>query len=359
MTDPAAAPPLPSFRCASCGDATTYAPGTECLRCASCGAESPLASGTEPVVEEDLTGALEALAGAEEQEDRIVFGCGSCGAETTLPAGVTAGACPFCGSAVVAGSRSVRSIRPRALLPFRIGRDDALARFRAWIRSLWLAPGDLRRWSERADTLVGVYVPHWTFDAATRTSYVGQRGDHYVITVGSGKRRRTEVRTRWRPAWGNVELSFDDLLVPAGGSLDAGLTEEIAPWDLAAVVPYADGYLSGFRAESYRIGLKDAFARAEAIMRGRIESAVRRDIGGDRQQIWRMETRKERLSFKHLLLPVWTCSYRYRDRLFPILVNARTGEVQGKRPWSAWKIALLVLAIAAVVSVVALVQASR
>jgi DNA-directed RNA polymerase subunit RPC12/RpoP len=359
MADPtAAAPPLPTFRCASCGDAAAYAPGTDRLRCGSCGSEVPIEAGKEAVVEEDLTGTLDALAGAQDQVDRVVSSCSACGAETTLPEGVTAGRCAFCGTAIVAGSRSVRTIRPKALLPFRITRDDAVERFRAWIRSRWLAPGDLRRWANQADTLVGVYLPHWTFDAATVTSYVGQRGNDYTVTVGSGKRRRTEVRTRWSPAWGQVPLDFNDLLVPAGGSLPAGLAEELEPWDLAAVVPYADGYLSGFRAESYRVGLKEAFVRAEETMRDRIRAAVCRDIGGDRQQIWRMETRKEGLTFKHLLLPVWTCSYRYRQRVFPFLVNARTGEVQGKRPWSVWKVALVVLAALAA-AIVVLLQASR
>ena len=229
----------------------------------------------------------------------------------------------------------------------------------SWIRSRWFAPGDLRRWANQTDTLIGVYLPHWTFDAATVTSYVGQRGDDYRVTVGSGKKRRTEVRTRWSPAWGTVSVDFDDLLVPAGGSLPRGLAEGLEPWDLQALVPYADAYLSGFRAESYRTGLEEAFSRAEETMRARIRAAVCRDIGGDRQQIWRMETRKERLTFKHLLLPVWTCSYRYRHRVFPIVVNARTGEVQGKRPWSAWKIALAVALPALILGIVLLIQASK
>ena len=357
MTDTSApAPPLPTFRCPSCGDVATYAPGTERLRCGSCGGEAPVEAGKEALVEEDLTRTLEAMAATEDKVDRIVSTCRSCGAETTLPEGVTAGACAFCGTAIVAGSRSVRTIRPKGLLPFQVTRADAVARFRAWIRSRWFAPGDLRRWANQSDALVGIYLPHWTFDAGTVTSYVGQRGDNYVVTVGSGKRRRTEVRTRWRPAWGTVSLHFDDLLVPAGGSLPAGLAEKLEPWDLAAVVPYADGYLSGFRAESYRVDLKEAYGRAEEEMRARIRAAVCADIGGDRQQISRMETRKEKLTFKHLLLPVWTCSYRYRHRVFPILVNARTGEVQGQRPWSAWKIALAVLLPALLLALVLLIQ---
>ena len=46
---------------------------------------------------------------------------------------------------------------------------------------------------------------------------------------------------------------------------------------------------------------------------------------------------------------MWICSYRYRDRIYRFLVNARTGEVQGQRPWSWIKITLAVVAVAAVV----------
>ena len=51
------------------------------------------------------------------------------------------------------------------------------------------------------------------------------------------------------------------------------------------------------------------------------------------------------VTFKHILLPVWISAYRYHQRVFRFLVNARTGEVQGERPWSAIKIAMLVIAI--------------
>jgi hypothetical protein len=37
------------------------------------------------------------------------------------------------------------------------------------------------------------------------------------------------------------------------------------------------------------------------------------------------------------------------QRAYRVLVNARTGEVQGERPWSWVKIALLALLIAAII----------
>jgi hypothetical protein len=45
--------------------------------------------------------------------------------------------------------------------------------------------------------------------------------------------------------------------------------------------------------------------------------------------------------------------------LFQILVNGRTGEIQGERPYSFWKIALLVVSILIVVLIAVLVFGNR
>jgi len=38
------------------------------------------------------------------------------------------------------------------------------------------------------------------------------------------------------------------------------------------------------------------------------------------------------VTFLHLLLPVWIGAYRFQAKVYQVLVNARTGEVQGERP---------------------------
>ena len=110
------------------------------------------------------------------------------------------------------------------------------------------------------------------------------------------------------------------------------------------LVSYRDEYLSGFIAERYQIGVKRGWGRARERMEAVIRSDVKRDIGGDRQQIHSLNTRHSDITFKHVLLPMWICSYRYRDKVYRFLVNARTGEVQGERPWSWVKISLAVIA---------------
>src|SRR5262249_54922111 len=74
------------------------------------------------------------------------------------------------------------------------------------------------------------------------------------------------------------------------------------------------------------------------------------DIGGNHQQLTSVETQHVGVTFKHVLLPVWMTSYRYRDRTYRVVINGRTGEVMGDRPYSVWKIFFLVVILLALLA---------
>jgi hypothetical protein len=231
---------------------------------------------------------------------------------------------------------------------------------------LWFAPSELKRRAERAQ-IAGVYIPCWTYDCGTTSDYTGQRGDDYWDTQtytsfenGRSVTRTRQVRkTRWWPASGRVADDFDDVLVLASRSLPSGYAEALEPWDLKDLVPYRDEYLSGFVAESYQIALPEGFEIAKGIMADAIRATIARDIGGDHQRIHSVDTRYFNVTFKHALLPVWISAYRFHDRTFRFLVNARTGEVQGERPYSWVKITLAVLAALAVIAIIMLIMSQR
>jgi hypothetical protein len=111
---------------------------------------------------------------------------------------------------------------------------------------------------------------------------------------------------------------------------------------------FNEKYLSGFITESYQIDLKTGFEKAKVRMDGVIRDSIRRDIGGDEQQILTLNNDYNEIKFKHILLPVWLSAYRYNDKVYRFMINARTGEVQGERPYSTIKILLLVAGIIAV-----------
>ena len=201
-------------------------------------------------------------------------------------------------------------------------------------------------------TLSGMYVPHWTYDASVTTEYTGQRGVHYYVPVSTGKGTVMVRRTWWTPVGGVVENAFDDILVLASHSLPRTYMEKLEPWGLSDLVPFQNEYMSGFRAESYQIGLEQGFSEARGQMAEPIRRTIRYHIGGDEQIIQSMHPEFNDITFKHILLPVWISAYRYRNKPFRFLINARTGEVQGERPWSWIKIASAVAGAAAVLAAV-------
>jgi hypothetical protein len=135
------------------------------------------------------------------------------------------------------------------------------------------------------------------------------------------------------------------VLIPATRAVNEKRLDALEPWDLEALCPYEPAYLAGFKAQRYQVELADGFEKAKQVMGAQIQEDVRRDIGGDEQQIQRLQTEYSAETFRHLLLPVWIGAYQFQGKVYQVLVNARTGEVQGERPYSALKIAILSVAI--------------
>ena len=348
------------FPCVQCGAKLLFAPGTNALKCPYCGADNVIALSAEAVEELDYRAALDQVAGAADHQDRVTIRCPSCAAETTLDPHISADRCAFCGSPVVTEGTAHRIIKPKALLPFFVTQDQADRQFHQWLKGLWFAPSRLKRLGRKEASLSGIYVPYWTYDCDTTSDYTGQRGEHYWVTEtytthinGKSVTQTRQVRhTRWYSASGTVGNRFDDILILAARSLPQKCTEKLDPWDLENLVPYTDEYLSGFRAETYQVELAEGFEAAREIMDSHIRASIRRDIGGDEQRIHSVRTHYGAITFKHILLPIWISAYRYKERVFRFLVNGRTGEVQGERPWSFLKITLAVLAALALIAAI-------
>ncbi len=347
------------YRCRGCGAPVQYQPGTEAFRCPYCGAEQAFQAAAGALEEQPYTDALAEALAKEPTEERLTVKCGSCGAEFTFPDNVVGDRCSFCGSPIVATGVSTRTVRARAVLPFKIGAEQAARAFRTWVGGLWFAPSALKR-DARGDKIDGVYLPYWTFDAKTASTYTGQRGTDYTetetyTTTEGGRavtRTREVTKTRWSMVSGQVARDFDDVLVVATRSLPEDKLDQLEPWHLADLAPASDEYLAGYRTLSYSVPMAPALETARQKMKRRIERDVESDIGGDHQRIQSLATQERDVTFKHVLLPLWLSCYRFGNRTFRFMVNARTGEVEGDRPWSWIKITLTVLAAILVVALI-------
>ncbi|WP_210527115.1 zinc ribbon domain-containing protein [Rubellimicrobium arenae] len=335
------------FPCDNCGAQLVFAPGQTVLTCPYCGhvQDIPAGGAEEQGValrEIDYSDTVARMERGAVYEETRVLKCPNCGAETEFPEGTQATVCPFCATPLITGTGVHRHIKPAALIPFQLSEDQARRAMTDWLGSLWFAPNGLQDYARKGRKMDGIYVPYWTFDADTTTTYQGQRGDDYYVTKTRTVNGRTETyqerRTRWRSVSGTVARFFNDVLVLASTSLPREHTDALEPWDLSALAPYRPDYLSGFAAEGYQVGLEDGFALAREKMDRVIEQDIRRDIGGDHQRITAKHPVLSDVTFKHVLLPVWMAAYKFQDRSFRFVVNAQTGKVQGERPWSKWKI---------------------
>ena len=345
------------FPCGQCGAELRFAPGQTVLKCPYCGFVQQIAAtaGTSRATtfaEHDLARGLASdLPDTASDEVRSTH-CPNCGAVVEFQGASHATECPFCGTPLVVDTGSRRRIKPQALIPFQLDEPAARKALISWLGSLWFAPNRLLEFTRAGRAMSGIYVPYWTFDADTQSRYSGAKGVHYyetrTVTVnvnGRSERRQEQVqKTRWYPASGTVARRFDDVLVIASTSLPTRLGDGLEPWDMAALQAYSPDYLAGFQAEGYTVALADGQKVGHGKMDVVIYQDVCRDIGGDVQRVDTVDTDYSRETFKHVLLPVWMAAYKYSGKSYRFLVNGLTGEVQGERPWSVWKITFAVLA---------------
>ncbi len=348
--------------CEQCGAQLRFAPGQTRLVCDHCGhvqdipAEAPRRR-AKALQELDLARGLRDDLSSGDMVEVRTTSCPNCGAQVEITGATHATECPFCATPVVLDTGTQRHIKPQALVPFALTEAEARKAMIGWMGSLWFAPGTLLEYARKGRAMNGVYVPYWTFDADTASRYTGERGEYYYETRtvqvrvnGRMQSRQEQVRhTRWYSTSGRVARQFDDLLVMASRSLPERLGNELTPWELGALVPYSPEFLAGFQSEGYTVDLSAGHGEARDRMAAVILQDVRRDIGGDEQRVHDINTDWSDETFKHILLPIWMAAYKYNGKSYRFLVNGQTGEVQGERPWSAWKIALAVIVVAAIV----------
>ncbi|MGI5158423.1 hypothetical protein [Microbispora sp. CA-102843] len=361
MSDPnAVGAAVHSYPCHACGATLEYAPGTSAMRCPYCHHEEQIVSEARLVHEHAFAELTRLPVRSGTAGGVNAFVCPGCGARTESD--TLSERCQFCTTPLIADVEATERVVPEALLPFGLDGDGARQALRTWTSSRWFAPSSLKKVTA-AETLKGTYLPYWTYDARTVSDYSGQRGDYYYVTesytVTENGQSRTETRqvrkTRWSRARGTVSRVFDDVLVAATTRLGSPQLAKLTPWPLEQALPYQAEYLAGFQTMRYDIEPEDGLDLAKQEMAKVIEDDCRHDIGGDEQRVQSVSTQYSDLTYKLVLLPVWFLSYLHAGRSWQVMLNARTGEITGERPYSAGKIAAAVLAALLVVAAIALI----
>ena len=232
------------YSCVACGGEAVWNPTKQKLICAFCGTEAPMPAATETmpgmqssdVVEHDLVAALRNVQGEARGWARTkrMIKCNSCQAISVFDPAKQAKSCEFCGtSAIVDYDETDDVIRPEGVLPFQVAEPKAREIIRAWYGKLWWAPNALKN-KAMTDTVKGVYLPYWTFDALVDARWTAEAGYHYYETESyydNGEQKTRQVqRTRWEYASGSLNHFFDDTLVCGSKGVHPTLLRAIEPF---------------------------------------------------------------------------------------------------------------------------------
>jgi len=345
------------FPCKSCGANLIFCADEDALKCSYCGAINQINPPPIPIRELDLNSALEKLAHQswDERATSREFKCPSCAAKFDVDIHKRSTRCPYCNTPIITNADIFMPLAPKSILPFDINHKEAKEIFKKWVGNLWFAPNSLKDIYD-SDTMLGIYLPYWTYDSNTHTRYFGRRGivyhDRVVRRVYiDGREELIEdivERIEWTPVQGEVYDSFDDVLVGASKTIPRQIADSLDPWDLENLEPFDERFLSGFESEIYQIALDEGFEYAKGYMRHQITEHVRADIGGDRQMIEDMRVYHNKSTFKYILLPIWTASFKHGNKEYRFAINARSGKIIGERPYSPFKIILAVLVVVAI-----------
>lgn len=333
------------YLCPACGAQAVWTPAKKALVCPFCSTVSPaeLQGDGSLVGENDLAEALRSLPSDERgwAAERKTVKCQSCQAISVFDEKRVAQRCDFCGSPALIDVQDVQSpIRPGSQLPFQVSESQVRESIRKWYGSHFWARSDV---GDKAltDTLHGIYLPYWTFDAQVECPWEAEAGYHYYTTDSQGRR---EQHTRWEYVSGNVSQFHDDLLVPASKGVHPALLDQLQPFPTTTgLLPYDPGYLTGWVVEQYQIDLINAAQESRDRMTGLVRAECSRQVPGDTQRNLNINPSFSAQTFKHTLLPVWLLTYTYGSKNYQVAVNGATGKIAGEYPLSWVKISIAII----------------
>lgn len=332
-------------KCPSCGGVMDFDPKTGGLLCPYCGHEEQIAQKEdEPAKAQELSfDTAENIENCNWGTEKKTVICKACGAESVYDALEISSVCPFCGSNQVMEAADQNTMAPGGVVPFQCSDKQAAELFQKWIKRKFFCP-KMAKESARAKHFKGVYLPYWTFDAQTDSSYRGEYGITKREKVGDEERTRTD----WYRCSGSHNEFFNDELVCATTNQNRSMLAGIEPFNTEDNKAYKPEYIAGFAAERYAIGFKEGWEIAKQSINRQIKSHIENEITSrhhaDRVRNLQVSSTFSGLTYKYLLLPVWISSYKYKDKVYSFMVNGQTGKVSGKTPISIPKVILTVLA---------------
>ena len=331
-------------KCPNCGATVKYDPATLSMSCEFCGYSRSLPKPEESKeVEEIDFNSYKLKAGKNWGTAKKSIVCQQGGGETIYDEAETAANCPFCGSTSVMPVDDKEDVMaPGGVVPFEVNKEKASALLKSWIGGKWFVPNEAKRVCE-AKNFNGLYLPYFTYDSETISSYSAKlgfdkrvkRGDHY------------ETVTDWRTYTGIYEEFIDDMTVYASTKTTDPNIKAVSNFDFTRLRTYSPEFIAGFAAERYTLGLDAGWTQAkvsiQSLLKSHLGSKLKKQYRADKVGNINLSTNYDKITFKYVLAPIWLANFKFKDKIYNFAINGQTGKVSGKAPLSPFKVALAVI----------------
>jgi len=325
-----------TYKCPSCGSPLYWS--GEGLQCEACGNKyktedmqayaQALEKNAQPETVHWQGFENHAQFNETEAQNMRMFNCTTCGAEVMTDQNTAATRCVYCGSPALIPERFEGGLRPDAVIPFLVSREEAEKKLHAHFDGKKLLPDDFIR-NCRVEEVTGLYVPYFLFDceADARMTYRAkrvrtQRKGDYMVTYTSHYyvEREGEVR-------------FKNIPVDASSRVSNVLTEAIEPFDFSALCDFKMPYMAGYQADKYDETIENCTPRINERVKEAARDAFRDTVMGyvsvmpDQEKINIAQGRT-----RYVLLPAWLFTVRYGENSFPFAINGQSGKLVGELP---------------------------
>jgi len=359
-----------SYKCPSCGAPLKFGGASDKLECEYCGSTFTVEYIEELYAPKDDSAAQAQedadAAAAKEQEETSwqyaqdewdgeaegvrVYNCDSCGAELICDETTAATFCPYCGNSTIVPGQLTGALKPELVIPFRIGKDEALSALKNFYKGKKLLPRAFSN-SNHLEKIQGVYVPFWLYDGQAE-GHFGFQGVR-ILTTTSGKYRITTSEYFDIRRGGTVD--FEKIPVDASSKMPDNFMDAIEPYDYSELKPFSTAYLPGYLADKYDVSAEDCEERADKRASASTESALTADVAGyDKLSIQSGDVQLRRGQVHYALLPVWLLSTRWNERNYLFAVNGQTGRLVGDLPISKGRLAAWFFGVWAAVAAILL-----
>jgi hypothetical protein len=309
--------------CPQCGTTLILRSHHTSLVCENCDWHKKSESGQLPYRADLLTERMIVdRQGSRWTEPQQALACADCGASHLLAGGDAPGECLHCGSCqLVRSSASGDLLVPNALGYVRFGEREAQQAFNQWLGSAWPASVSLKDLRQNVQ-LRFAYYPYWVFSGKLEVQW------HCEENLG------TKKQPQWRPQIGYEVERFANVLVPGLSQFDSQEVEGILPFMLEDVVEFKPDLLAGRTAMNYDRLLTDVSMQARERVVHKIHQGLRSrvELGREKRNLRTGSTNWSSMTYRLLLLPVWTVTYQYKGKPYQAWINGQTGKVSGEKP---------------------------